>query len=132
MNIKLNQIDDNNLSDQIVSFTITDQMKKAGISQFFLEKQSFIIKFEEGGMRCYTFSQNLSISEIVNKLRQKLKHELNYDELQLALQDMENQIIERRNEIYQIKENDTKVPIHTFIKKDIVFIKENVPLLKSE
>lgn len=93
--------DKDSVSDEVLTFNITDIMKQAGISQFFLKNNDFVIKFEDEGMRCCPFdSRNPSISEIMKKMHQKLKHEPNYKSLKDVLVDIENQLIERSEEIF--------------------------------
>jgi hypothetical protein len=113
----LSIVDDNNdhkVIDGPILFHVTEVMKDAGIEEFFLEGKDFVMKFREGGMRCFPFkAKNSSVSEIVTKIQQKLKHEPAFDSLKPAIKDIESQLIERRDEILENHEQSRTVHIQT-------------------
>lgn len=99
-------------------------MKNSGIRQFFLKNNDFVIKFEQHSMRCCPFDpRTRSISKIMEKMHQKLKHEPDYGSLKPALLDIENQLIERSEEIFSNvrqtsdKSNETNEYISSYIDK---------------
>ncbi len=92
-----------------LTFDITKSMEKVGIHQFFLEGQDFILKFNDGGMRCIPFNSKCnSISESINKFHQKLKGEPDYESWNEVLQDIESILIDQRDEIFSLKEYSIK------------------------
>jgi len=88
-----------------ITFEITENMKKAGISEFKLVSSEFIFIFHEGAKRWISFSKKSdSLEDISKKIRKKLKNDLVKNFEEAAFRDLENQLIERRNEIFSIKE----------------------------
>ncbi len=84
-------------------------MKNAGISEFILNGFDFFIRFKEGGMRGISFSpKGDSISGIVRKITRKLSNILNKEMEKSALGDIENQLIERRDDIFGIANNEAQ------------------------
>jgi hypothetical protein len=84
----------------ILIFSITDNMKKAGISEFLLNEE-FIIKFNNGAMCSASFFPRTdSTSRIIKRINQAVKTRLNHEHLIAALLDIEAQIIERHKEVF--------------------------------
>jgi hypothetical protein len=100
---------ENNTSPKhnIINFDVTKKMNDAGISHFYLKNNDFVIGFGEGGRRCFPFHSKIpSVSEIMSKMYQKLKNDPVYDSLKAALPDIENQLLERSDDIFS--SNNTK------------------------
>jgi len=78
-------------------------MKKAGISDFILDKE-FVIKFDNGGMCAAALSPKTdSTSKIMKRIKQVLKNRLEEKYAISALHDTENQLIDRHDEIFSYK-----------------------------
>ena len=70
---------DEHKGNEVITFNITENMSNAGISQFILKGGDFIIKFNEGGMRCIPFNRtSRSVSKAIRKFDEKLVDESNH------------------------------------------------------
>jgi uncharacterized protein YdiU (UPF0061 family) len=91
---------DRNTANRLLTFDITDNMKNSGISELYLNKE-FVIKFEEGRMCVSKFSRKSdSISSNMRRLTAKLEDMLENKYREAALQDIEKQLIEKYDEIF--------------------------------
>ena len=99
---------DTSPKDDIIDFDVTKKMKQAGISQFFIKNNDFMIIFEDGGMRCIHFdSKSRSIGKIIDKIHQKLKKEPLYNYLKNALQDIEAELIKKSDKIFSSNDKES-------------------------
>jgi hypothetical protein len=81
-------------------------MKNAGISEFILNKE-FIFKFDNGGMCAADLTRKIdSPSKIMKSIKQALKNRLHQKYAITALQDIENQLVERHDEIFSHNKSD--------------------------
>lgn len=91
---------ENSTTHRFIKFETTHNMRNAGISDFILNKE-FIIKFNNGGMCAAGFTRKIdSTSKIMKTIKQVLKNRLQLKYAITALQDIENQLIERHEEIF--------------------------------
>ena len=61
--------------DNIITFDVTKKMKETNISQFYLKKNDFVIKFEDGGARSIHFdSKNPSVNLIIKYVKSSNKN----------------------------------------------------------
>jgi uncharacterized protein YihD (DUF1040 family) len=81
-------------------------MKNAGISELILNKE-FIFKFDNGGMCAAGLIRKIdSASKIMKSIKQALKNRLHQKYAITALQDIENQLVERHDEIFSYNKSD--------------------------
>jgi hypothetical protein len=81
-------------------------MKNAGISELILNKE-FIFKFDNGGMCAAGLIRKIdSASKIMKRIKQALKNRLEEKYAITALQDIENQLVERHDEIFSHNKSD--------------------------
>ena len=98
-------------SNKII-FNLTENIKKIGISEFSLHKRDFLITWSNGRNSCIDFNfKSSSLSQNIKLIRKTLKNDLkdmNIDDetFDNAINDIEDQIIKRRDEIYSL--NPTK------------------------
>lgn len=95
---------------KITMFEVTERMANVGIKQFFLNKGDFEISFIDGRKCCVSFSaKTVSISAHIKNIRKKLKETLDKkfdpDTLKLALNDIEDELIKHRDEIFGFSSN---------------------------
>ena len=93
--------DSNEVSTEgILVLSTTSNMKNAGISDFLLNKE-FIFKFDNGGMCAATFYRKTdSTSKIMRRIKTTLENRLEEEFATAALLDIENQLIQRHEEIF--------------------------------
>ena len=101
-----NHINGNNQSG-VIEFNITKNMKKLGIEQFILEHKNFLITWSNGTQICLGFySKNDSLEQTIKKIEKRLKKEVKdiaEDQIvDLIVKDIEDQLIKRREEIFNL------------------------------
>ncbi|MGI8833674.1 MAG: hypothetical protein ACR2IS_13695 [Nitrososphaeraceae archaeon] len=103
---------DNTRNEQkTLIFRVTENMSHAGITRFILDKSEFDFILKSGKI-CISFSAKKSISDHVIKIEKKLSKRLidrakHSDIFELAMADIETQLIERREEIFNISINNS-------------------------
>ena len=94
-----------------IEFTVTTNIEKLGINELILEKTNFLITWLDGRQKCTHFnlnSKSSSLSKNIEAIELRLKEEAKKDKkiddkrIENAIQDIEAQIINRRDEIYSL------------------------------
>ena len=105
-----NKIKEELSSNQII-FNVTENIKKLGISQFSLQRE-FLITWSNGRNSCIGFNfKSSSLSQNIRLIERTLKKEVKKEKIDNetidnAINDIEDQIIKRRDKIYDL--NKTK------------------------
>lgn len=114
-NSKSEDFNNPNLSQKI-EFSITDNIQKIGIKELTLEKRDFLITWSSGKQNCIEFninSKSFSLSQNVKLIERRLKDEVKKgkkieDEIvDNAARDIEDQLIKRREEIFNLNQIKT-------------------------
>ena len=122
-------------ANQII-FNVTENIKKLGISEFSLHKRDFLITWSDGRQNCIDFnlnSKSSSLSKNIKPIEKKLKRELkgkiiDNEAIENAIQDIEAQIIKRRDEIFNLgetKENNSDKEFKSKFLEEVSKIREN-------
>ncbi len=99
-----------------ISFTITENIQKLGIKELTLEKRDFLITWSSGKQNCIDFSINYrsaSLSQNIKLIEKRLKDEakkgkkIDNETVENALIDIEDQLIKKREEIYNLNKPKT-------------------------
>ena len=105
-----NNLEENDHSQKI-KLTITDSIKKIGIKELILEKTNFLITWLDGSQKCTHFnlnSKSSSLSKNIELIELRLREEAKKDKkiddkmIENAIQDIEDEIIKKRDEIYSL------------------------------
>lgn len=108
----------NDRAVESVTFEITENMNKAGFSEFKLVDSEFIFGFPEGGKRWISFSKKKdSLSDIANKIRKKLKNTLTKEFEEAAFQEIESTLIDHKHEIFNSREQTKTIPSNMYEPK---------------
>jgi hypothetical protein len=88
-----------------ITFQITDNMRSVGIESFSLNGRDYRLFLGGGRKCCVDCSPNVSMAHHVKGIERRLLQELEDSEtkdklIESAIQDIENQLVERRDEIY--------------------------------
>jgi hypothetical protein len=95
-----------------LTFDVTENMQVCGIESFKLVTTDFELSLSSGKTCCIHFShKKSSIAELVKNIDKKLWQVLDKkitetDNFQAAIQDIENQLVKRRDEIYDTSSNN--------------------------
>jgi hypothetical protein len=109
---------DNSDHSTKIEFKITENLLKLGIKEFTLQDRDFLITWSNGRNSCINFNFNsTSISQIIKLNERTLRKEVkgkNIDAqiLEDGISDIEDQLIKRREEIFNL--NKTKTPNNEF------------------
>jgi hypothetical protein len=94
-----------------ITFEITDNMKAVGIESFSLNRRDFELSITGGKRCCIDCSSKESLAHHLKGIERRLLQELGDSEtkdklIESAIQDIENQLVERRDEIYGMSSGD--------------------------
>ena len=97
---------------KIIEFNITENIKKIGIKELTLKERDFLIIWSDGRESCVEFNYKLrsierNIKSIQKRLWKELKDKLDEKSFELAINELEEQIIKRREEIFNLNEKQT-------------------------
>jgi hypothetical protein len=101
------------LSSTKIIFNVTENIKKLGISEFFLHKRDFLIRWSNERNSCIDFNfKSSSLSQNIKLIERTLKKEVkskNIDDetIENGIKDIEDQIIKKRDEIYNLNKTKT-------------------------
>ena len=113
MSFKNNKSLNDDQSSQQIEFTITENIQKLGIKEFILQGKDFLITWSNGRNSCIDFSfKSLSISQNIKLIEKTLKKEvkgksIDDETFDNAIRDIEDQLIKRREEIFNLNKTKT-------------------------
>ena len=110
---------------QNIEFTITETIEKLGIKEFILQDNDFVITWSNGRNSCISFNfKSLSLSQNIKLIEKTLKKEVkdivDNETFDNAVRDIEDQLIKRREEIFNLnntKTSENDSPDHEFKSK---------------
>jgi hypothetical protein len=120
-----------NGSHGIIIFQVTESMKKIGIKDFILNRSDFEITFSDNKKICVLFSPNdnsvsKQLKHIESKLRKAIYAKFDTNDVDDAIADVEDQLLQRRDEIFNVPINgldenkiNTEDPSKSKFKEDV-------------
>ena len=105
--IQMTSNNNKNTQSKIIEFDVTENLKKLGIKKFILENKDFLVTWSNANQSCPGFySKKNSLDQNVKKIEKGLKKQIGdkFDDetISLAVRDIEDQIINRRDQIYNL------------------------------
>ena len=97
-------------SNTSIQFTITENIAKLGIKKFILKDKDFEITWSNERKSCIEFNpKETSIEKTVKKIEKKLSREIqDKDKINAAISDIEDQLINKRDDIFNLNVNKEK------------------------
>src|SRR5688500_13506079 len=116
---------------QKIEFTITENIQKLGIKWFFLHDRDFLITWSNGRCSCIDFksssiSQNIILIE--KTLKKEVKGIIDDNTFDNAIRDIEDQLVKRREEIFNLgetKENNSDKEFKSKFLEEVSQLREN-------
>jgi hypothetical protein len=111
-----------NVESQQIDFSITANLQKLGIKEFILKNRDFLITWYSGRNSCIDFnpkssslSQNIKLIDRI--LKKEVKGKIDNEAVENAIRDIEDQLVKRRDEIFNLNKI-TKTSENESIDKD--------------
>jgi hypothetical protein len=115
----------------VIAFQVTESMKKIGIKDFILNRSDFEITFSDNKKISVLFSSNdnsvsKQLKRIESKLRKAIYAKFDTNDVDDAIDDVEDQLLQRRDEIFKVPINgldesntNTEDPSKSKFKEDV-------------
>lgn len=115
----------------VITFQVTESMKKIGIKDFILNRFDFEITFSDNKKISVLFSSNdnsvsKQLKRIESKLRKAIYAKFDTNDVDDAIADVEDQLVQRRDEIFKVPNNalddnktNTEDPSKSKFKEDV-------------
>ena len=99
-----------NARSGVIAFQVTESMKKIGIKDFILNRSDFEVTFSDNKKICVLFSSHdksvsKQLKRIESKLRKAIYAKFGTNDVDDAIDDVEDQLVQRRDEIFKVQIN---------------------------
>ena len=104
--------DEKQILSKQITFSLTDNIERLGIKEFIVKDRDFLIKWSDERNSCIEFKKPLSLSQNIKLIRKTLKNDLKNMNIdirifEIAIKDIEDELIKRRNEIFNLNNKQT-------------------------